>query len=76
MGSNMQRQAVPLLLPEAPVGGTGIEHRIATILDSDRQAKTITLRIDSLDASTMRQTQIDDQTGQEMAQSICRRLPN
>ena len=53
-----------------------IEHRIATILDSDRQAKTITLRIDSLDAGTMRQTQIDDQTGQEMAQSICRRLPN
>ena len=29
MGSNMQRQAVPLLLPEAPVVGTGIEHRIA-----------------------------------------------
>ena len=32
MGSNMQRQAVPLLLPEAPIVGTGIEHRIA--LDS------------------------------------------
>ena len=29
MGSNMQRQAVPLLVPEAPVVGTGIEHRIA-----------------------------------------------
>ncbi|MBR1418719.1 MAG: DNA-directed RNA polymerase subunit beta, partial [Synergistaceae bacterium] len=29
MGSNMQRQAVPLILPEAPVVGTGIEHRIA-----------------------------------------------
>ncbi|MBQ2615424.1 MAG: DNA-directed RNA polymerase subunit beta, partial [Synergistaceae bacterium] len=29
MGSNMQRQAVPLLAPEAPVVGTGIEHRIA-----------------------------------------------
>ena len=29
MGSNMQRQAVPLLLPEAPMVGTGIEHRIA-----------------------------------------------
>ncbi len=29
MGSNMQRQAVPLLLPEAPRVGTGIEHRIA-----------------------------------------------
>ncbi|MCL1875099.1 MAG: DNA-directed RNA polymerase subunit beta [Synergistaceae bacterium] len=29
MGSNMQRQAVPLIFPQAPVVGTGIEHRIA-----------------------------------------------
>ena len=29
MGSNMQRQAVPLLRPQAPLVGTGIEHRIA-----------------------------------------------
>ena len=29
MGSNMQRQAVPLLRPHAPYVGTGIEHRIA-----------------------------------------------
>ena len=29
MGSNMQRQAVPLLLPEAPRVGSGIEGRIA-----------------------------------------------
>ena len=29
MGSNMQRQAVPLLAPQAPIVGTGIEHRIA-----------------------------------------------
>ena len=29
MGSNMQRQAVPLLKPTAPYVGTGIEHRIA-----------------------------------------------
>merc|ERR1711991_112295 len=29
MGSNMQRQAVPLLRPEAPVVGTGLEHRAA-----------------------------------------------
>ncbi|MDE7191497.1 MAG: DNA-directed RNA polymerase subunit beta [Clostridia bacterium] len=29
MGSNMQRQAVPLLRPEAPFIGTGIEHKIA-----------------------------------------------
>ena len=29
MGSNMQRQAVPLLNPQAPVVGTGIEYRTA-----------------------------------------------
>ena len=29
MGSNMQRQAVPLVNAEAPLVGTGIEHRIA-----------------------------------------------
>jgi len=29
MGSNMQRQAVPLVKPEAPIIGTGIEHKIA-----------------------------------------------
>ncbi|MGD1006888.1 MAG: DNA-directed RNA polymerase subunit beta [Ignavibacteriaceae bacterium] len=30
MGSNMQRQAVPLLRPEAPLVGTGLEKKIAT----------------------------------------------
>ena len=29
MGSNMQRQAVPLLQPEAPLVGTGMEERVA-----------------------------------------------
>ena len=29
MGSNMQRQAVPLLMPEAPIVGTGLEYRAA-----------------------------------------------
>ena len=30
MGSNMMRQAVPLLKPEAPIVGTGLERRIAS----------------------------------------------
>lgn len=30
MGSNMQRQAVPLIKPEAPMVGTGIEYKVAT----------------------------------------------
>ena len=29
MGSNMQRQAVPLLIPQAPLVGTGLEYRAA-----------------------------------------------
>lgn len=29
MGSNMQRQAVPLLIPKAPLVGTGMEHKSA-----------------------------------------------
>ena len=29
MGSNMQRQAVPLVFPDSPIVGTGVEHRIA-----------------------------------------------
>ena len=33
MGSNMQRQAVPLLRPEAPIVGTGMEHKIC--MDSE-----------------------------------------
>ena len=33
MGANMQRQAVPLLVPEAPIVATGIEHKCA--VDSD-----------------------------------------
>ena len=35
MGANMQRQAVPLMNPEAPFVGTGMEHVAAR--DSGRQ---------------------------------------
>ncbi len=43
MGSNMQRQAVPLLMPQAPMVGTGMEKKAASdsrtmiIADSDMQ---------------------------------------
>ncbi|MBQ1351217.1 MAG: DNA-directed RNA polymerase subunit beta [Oscillospiraceae bacterium] len=33
MGANMQRQAVPLLMPEAPIVATGMEHKIC--IDSE-----------------------------------------
>ena len=51
MGSNMQRQAVPLLRPEAPFIGTGIEHKIAYVdsrISSKRGYKTDVLSFRSL----------------------------
>src|SRR5579871_2106155 len=38
MGSNMQRQAVPLLRPEAPLVGTGLEDVVARDSGSDRKS--------------------------------------
>ena len=35
MGSNMQRQAVPIMNPQAPIVGTGLEAQVAK--DSDTQ---------------------------------------
>jgi DNA-directed RNA polymerase subunit beta len=48
MGSNMQRQAVPLLRPEAPIVGTGMEYKVAkdsgvcVIAKADGVVKSIT----------------------------------
>ncbi|MGL5244694.1 MAG: DNA-directed RNA polymerase subunit beta, partial [Sarcina sp.] len=45
MGSNMQRQAVPLLKPQAPVVGTGIEYKAAVdsgVLPKAKNAGVIT----------------------------------
>lgn len=40
MGSNMQRQAVPVLLPEPPIVGTGLESRVAGDSGHVLQSKT------------------------------------
>jgi DNA-directed RNA polymerase beta subunit len=32
MGSNMMRQAVPLIRPEAPIVGTGLERQVTEVL--------------------------------------------
>ena len=45
MGSNMQRQAVPLLIPDAPIVGTGLEQRVAEdsrVLFNAEQDGTVT----------------------------------
>ncbi len=52
MGSNMQRQAVPLLRPEAPIVGTGMEEKIA------RDARTMVVAerngaVEYVDANTI-----------------------
>ncbi|MDH5191995.1 MAG: DNA-directed RNA polymerase subunit beta, partial [Gammaproteobacteria bacterium] len=52
MGSNMQRQAVPTLLSEKPLVGTGIERKVAT----DSGVTVVAKRggvVDSVDASRM-----------------------
>lgn len=45
MGANMQRQAVPLLKPEAPIVGTGLEKRVAddsrTLVKAENSGKVI-----------------------------------
>jgi DNA-directed RNA polymerase subunit beta len=60
MGSNMQRQAVPLMKPQAPIVGTGIEARVAedsrVLINSEGDgiveyvdANTITIRYNRTD---------------------------
>lgn len=60
MGSNMQRQAVPLLRPQAPIVGTGLEGRVArdsrTLINAEGDgvveyvdANKITIRYDRSD---------------------------
>ena len=39
MGSNMQRQAVPLLIPESPIVGTGMEYKAARDFETTVTAK-------------------------------------
>ena len=61
MGANMQRQAVPLLRPQAPVVGTGIEKQVA--VDS---GQVVLARVDGTVVSvTARQIVILDDEGVE-----------
>ena len=63
MGANMQRQAVPLLMPEAPIVGTGIEHKLAVdstvvvVAEADGEvshvsANSITVKYDAAGSKT------------------------
>ena len=67
MGTNMQRQAVPLIKTEAPMIGTGIEHKAA--LDSGvvitAKASGIVTKVDS-DHIVIR----EDESGQEKSYKV------
>src|SRR5439155_22963915 len=60
MGANMQRQAVPLLRPESPVCGTGIERQVAIdsgqVVVSDVNGEVV--------SSTARKIDIVDENGE------------
>ncbi len=61
MGANMQRQAVPLLQPQAPIVGTGIERQVAA--DS---GQVVLARVDgTVVSATARQIVILDDEGVE-----------
>jgi len=71
MGSNMQRQAVPLLRPESPIVGTGLEGRVAkdsrTLINAEGNgvveyvdANKITIRYERSDAERL--LSFDDDT--------------
>jgi DNA-directed RNA polymerase subunit beta len=66
MGSNMQRQAVPLVRPEAPLVGTGMERRVAH--DSGQMVLS---RVDGTVSSvTGNLVTITDNEGQEHAHKL------
>jgi DNA-directed RNA polymerase subunit beta len=61
MGSNMQRQAVPLLTTEAPVVGTGIEHKAAV----DSGVCIVAKRGGVVGYSTSKEIMIKTETGEK-----------
>ncbi|MDP3352133.1 MAG: DNA-directed RNA polymerase subunit beta, partial [Flavobacteriaceae bacterium] len=71
MGSNMMRQAVPLLKPEAPIVGTGLERRIAKdsriLINAEGagvvvyvDAEKITIKYDRTDEQRMVSFDVDE----------------
>jgi DNA-directed RNA polymerase subunit beta len=60
MGSNMQRQAVPLLVPASPVVGTGMEARVAR----DSGHVVLAQHRGTVTAATARKITIEDEDGE------------
>ena len=66
MGSNMQRQAVPLLRPQAPVVGTGIESRVAR----DSGQMVLAESSGSVTSVTGREIVVSDREGNDFHHSL------
>ena len=73
MGSNMMRQAVPLLRPESPIVGTGLERRVAKdsriLINAERagvveyvDSNIITIKYDRSDEERMVSFEVDEKT--------------
>lgn len=73
MGSNMMRQAVPLLRPEAPIVGTGLERQVASdsrvLINAEREgvveyvdANKITIKYDRTDKERSVSFDTDEKT--------------
>ncbi|GHO44073.1 DNA-directed RNA polymerase subunit beta [Ktedonospora formicarum] len=60
MGANMQRQAVPLLRPQSPICGTGIERQVAV----DSGQVIVAQATGEVVSSTARKIEIMDQAGE------------
>jgi DNA-directed RNA polymerase subunit beta len=66
MGSNMQRQSVPLILPQKPIVGTGLENQIA--MDS---GMTLNARTSGIVSSvTANKIVIKNQTGKKLTYKL------
>ena len=66
MGSNMQRQAVPLILPQKPIVGTGLENQIA--IDSGMTLNAETSGI--VNSVTANKIIIKDKTGKKLTYKL------
>jgi DNA-directed RNA polymerase subunit beta len=66
MGSNMQRQSVPLILPQKPIVGTGLENQIA--IDS---GMTLNAQVSGIvNSVTANKIIIKDQTGKKLTYKL------
>ena len=66
MGSNMQRQSVPLILPQKPIVGTGLENQIA--IDS---GMTLNAQLSGIvDSVTANKIVIQDETGKKLTYKL------